>query len=156
MRGKDAVIDTFVNYQDSDLVLLSHNTEDTATNWTEATVYVGKRTGQFSLELQSRPETPETLIGVDDLRLVECGPPSPGGDCEEGEFQCSSQVCLDHNVVCDATDDCGDSSDEADCGAYPPICSFEEDCDWYNKGWTLQSGPTPGHNTGEQNLTVGH
>ena len=31
---------------------------------------------------------------------------------------------------------------------YSPICTFEDDCDWYNNGWTLQSGPTPSDTTG--------
>ena len=148
MRGNYAVIDTFIDYEESDLVLVSHNDEYGALNWTEATVYVGKRTGEFSLELHSRPSDMETLIAVDSLSLVECSPPSPGGDCAEGEFRCSSEACVGGDVLCDGTDDCGDNSDEADCGAYPPICTFEDDCDWYNNGWSLKSGPTPGDTTG--------
>ena len=114
MRGNNAIIDTFIDYEDSDLVLVSHNNDDSAQNWTEATVYVGKRTGQFSIELHSRPSEPETLVAVDSLSLVECSPP-PARECEEEEFQCASQACVSKDLLCDNTDDCGDNSDEADC-----------------------------------------
>ena len=152
MRGENTIIDTFIDYEDTELVLVSHNDDDSAYNWTEATVYVGKRTGQFSLELQARPDLPEMLVAVDDLSLVECGPPTPppDGQCGQAETQCSSGVCVGTNQLCDGTDDCGDNSDETDCGAANPICSFETECDWYNSGWSLQSGPSPGVTTGPQ------
>ena len=42
--------------------------------------------------------------------------PDPQPSCPEGMFTCNNKVCAERNRVCDFTDDCGDESDEADCG----------------------------------------
>ena len=36
--------------------------------------------------------------------------------CEGGEYQCNNGRCIDERRKCDTRDDCGDNSDEADCG----------------------------------------
>lgn len=36
--------------------------------------------------------------------------------CEPNEFQCRNGQCVQKMWVCDREDDCGDNSDEADCG----------------------------------------
>ena len=36
--------------------------------------------------------------------------------CSDTEFMCDRRSCVDASRVCDFTDDCGDQSDEMDCG----------------------------------------
>ena len=36
--------------------------------------------------------------------------------CEVDKFQCSNKKCIESSRACNGVDDCGDSSDELDCG----------------------------------------
>lgn len=36
--------------------------------------------------------------------------------CRQYEFQCSNRRCVDERVKCDGVNDCGDNSDETQCG----------------------------------------
>ena len=36
--------------------------------------------------------------------------------CTPSQFQCNNGVCLDPSAKCNGQDDCGDGSDEIDCG----------------------------------------
>ncbi|CAL1541465.1 unnamed protein product, partial [Lymnaea stagnalis] len=57
------------------------------------------------------------------------GSQMPASKCGQGLFQCSSGTvhCLNQSQVCDFLSQCGDGSDERECGS----CSFEVDeCGW--------------------------
>ena len=36
--------------------------------------------------------------------------------CSSSQWKCQSGECIDKNFVCDELDDCGDGSDERNCG----------------------------------------
>ena len=36
--------------------------------------------------------------------------------CSVDEFQCDSKFCIPQSYVCDGLNECGDKSDEEDCG----------------------------------------
>lgn len=40
-------------------------------------------------------------------------------------FTCNNSVCVEHNLVCDFSDDCGDQSDESNCGETSQMFNVE-------------------------------
>ena len=55
------------------------------------------------------------------ISLCFCLPAAPsefGKVCDAYTFQCSNGVCVSLRWKCDGTDDCGDYSDEANCGGF--------------------------------------
>ncbi|XP_070842581.1 MAM and LDL-receptor class A domain-containing protein 1 [Chaetodon trifascialis] len=70
-------------------------------------------------------------------------PPPPAGSCPSGFLPCENGQCFTPAQSCDFTDDCGDGTDEKDCGT---SCSFENGrCGWRSSpadsfDWTLGAG----------------
>lgn len=68
---------------------------------------------------------------------------SYSGSCPSGFLPCENGRCYAPGQGCDFTDDCGDGTDEKDCGT---SCSFENGrCGWKssqadNFDWTLGTG----------------
>ncbi|CAH1239245.1 MALRD1 [Branchiostoma lanceolatum] len=51
--------------------------------------------------------------------------------CRHSAFVCSNEACLPSSAQCDFSDDCGDGSDESDCGSFPERCDFQDSlCNW--------------------------
>ncbi|XP_036374066.1 MAM and LDL-receptor class A domain-containing protein 1 [Megalops cyprinoides] len=74
--------------------------------------------------------------------LEPTGPP-PSGSCPRGYLECANGKCFHPKQSCDFVDDCGDATDERDCGT---SCTFETGrCGWKNSladnfDWTLGTG----------------
>ncbi|XP_031706231.1 MAM and LDL-receptor class A domain-containing protein 1 isoform X1 [Anarrhichthys ocellatus] len=61
-------------------------------------------------------------------RVEDNTPPPPTGSCPSGSLPCENGRCFTPGQSCDFTDDCGDGTDEKDCGT---SCSFENGrCGW--------------------------
>uniref|UniRef100_A0A8C3PNX2 MAM and LDL receptor class A domain containing 1 n=1 Tax=Calidris pygmaea TaxID=425635 RepID=A0A8C3PNX2_9CHAR len=110
---------------------------------------------------------PKDGIALDDLTLSrECLPSQeflpaeptmlpPTGSCSHGYWQCQNSKCYRPEQSCDFEDDCGDNTDESECGT---SCTFENGrCGWQNSladsfNWVLgvsspQSLRPPGDHT---------
>ncbi|XP_066502340.1 apical endosomal glycoprotein [Hoplias malabaricus] len=103
--------------------------------WREATIFLGRITGPFHIQLHSqRQEGRRGDIAIDHLEFFDCALPVPvaGEVCGAGYLECKRGGCVEERAVCDGTDDCGDGTDEQDCVARQyKSCDFEDDlCGW--------------------------
>ncbi|XP_068105051.1 apical endosomal glycoprotein [Hyperolius riggenbachi] len=102
-----------------------------ATAWRRAVIYTGRISGDFQVIVTSSRNALSWFdMAIDDIEFRNCGLSGPQVGCEIGQHHCARGSCVEEGARCDLTDDCGDASDEADCGEYTS-CSFESDsCKW--------------------------
>ncbi|KAG7206284.1 hypothetical protein KM043_003665 [Ampulex compressa] len=127
--------------------------------WQTARINIGAISQPHRLFLEILVPYPNSSVGVDNVRLVDCFPERTpvGAACTEDMFRCNNGSCLNRTRVCDLTKDCADGEDEeVDCHKIPETarCNFESGwCGWTNVqgrplNWTLHCGPTPSEKTG--------
>ncbi|KAG7216661.1 hypothetical protein INR49_023375, partial [Caranx melampygus] len=104
----------------------------TVRGWKEATIFLGRISTGFRIHLHSQRTTGQKGdMAIDQLEFLDCALPQPlPGECSPGWMECRNEACVEQRQVCDGTDDCGDGTDEENCGEYR-LCDFESGlCDW--------------------------
>jgi hypothetical protein len=89
--------------------------------WSQATVQLGRLTQPFYLSFEKVSlGIYDGVSAIDDIRFENCTLPPPTESCEESDhFWCQhTKACIEKLQLCDLVDDCGDGSDEADCGKF--------------------------------------
>ena len=67
--------------------------------------------------LATRGQSYSGDIAIDDLQFTGCGLPVKQ-KCKPEEFTCKRGSCTKKSYLCDFNDDCGDNSDETNCGMF--------------------------------------
>ncbi|KAM8850746.1 MAM and LDL-receptor class A domain-containing protein 1 isoform 2-T2 [Spinachia spinachia] len=102
--------------------------------WHRAEVTVGQIPRDFTVLFEAcRSFNRPGHVALDDIHFADCALPEPEPWCPENMFVCNNSVCVEHNQVCDFSDDCGDWSDERNCERQGVVerCSFEQGlCFW--------------------------
>ncbi|XP_074507832.1 MAM and LDL-receptor class A domain-containing protein 1 [Sebastes fasciatus] len=140
--------------------------------WHHGEVTVGRIPQDFTILFEaSRTFMWPGHIAIDDIDFTNCTLPEPQSSCPENMFMCNNSVCVEHNRVCDFSDDCGDRSDENNCEQQGVVerCSFEQglcfwagsDVDTAGAEWTYHKGQEVWPNHGPprdhtQNSAAGH
>ncbi|XP_070565435.1 MAM and LDL-receptor class A domain-containing protein 2-like isoform X2 [Ptychodera flava] len=105
---------------------------DKGDRWHVATLPLGRIRTDWKLRFHATPLINNAGdIAIDSIVLSQCDFPTPSVNCIE--FQCDNGACANYDVLCDFEDNCGDDSDERDCGNYH-MCDFEyeESCGYQN------------------------
>uniref|UniRef100_A0A8C4F4A5 MAM domain-containing protein n=1 Tax=Dicentrarchus labrax TaxID=13489 RepID=A0A8C4F4A5_DICLA len=137
------------------LHLLLNLTGDQGNYWQMKEIPLSS-TGDFQVMFEGKVgRSPKGDICLDDITfspgcllassaaVEDNTPPPPAGTCPSGLLLCDNGQCFTPGQSCDFTDDCGDGTDEKDCGT---SCSFENGrCGWKssladNFDWTLGVG----------------
>lgn len=130
---------------------------DKGDRWNRGVVRLGRISSNFRIMFAAERFwfSQDSDVAIDDVRLTNCEfpPVRPDGCVSNDYFTCDRKACILKNRVCDLIDDCGDNSDEKECGDYTQ-CDFENGfCNWKNDlneqlKWILNKGPTPTYYTG--------
>nr|XP_020490862.1 MAM and LDL-receptor class A domain-containing protein 1-like isoform X1 [Labrus bergylta] len=103
-------------------------------SWHHGEVTVGRTPQDFTILFEASGAFNKLgHIAIDDIYFTNCTLPEPQPQCPQNMFMCDNSVCIEHNQVCDYSDDCGDLSDEIKCEqqGFEERCSFERGlCSW--------------------------
>lgn len=68
------------------------------------------------LALQTFYTTPSAPFSMNSFSSITTSVPVVGKECPAGTIECRREGCVAEQQVCDGTDDCGDGTDEENCG----------------------------------------
>lgn len=105
--------------------------------WFQAVIHLGRLTQPFHLAFHKVSlGFYNGVSAIDDVRFENCMLPPPSESCKGADhFWCLySKTCIKKLQLCDLVDDCGDYTDEIDCGesSLGPSYSF-----WWCWSWRV-------------------
>ncbi|KAM7297254.1 MAM and LDL-receptor class A domain-containing protein 2 [Ixodes scapularis] len=113
--------------------------------WWHARILLGRYAGDVKLYFAAFGwPWKEGYFAIDEISYAFCGLPPKVASCNVQEFRCANGACIPQLQVCNYVDNCGDGSDEVNCGDHNSGCNFDASfCDWkpivpaggVNPGW---------------------
>ncbi|KAJ8050465.1 MAM and LDL-receptor class A domain-containing protein 2 [Holothuria leucospilota] len=85
---------------------------DTSGAWQKATVGIGRQSSDFKIRFSAYLYYDADMAAIDGIAWKDC-------DVEHADpcdILCSNNLCVSYDTQCDYTNDCGDMTDESDCG----------------------------------------
>ena len=87
--------------------------------WVQGLVPIGRRAAPFQIAFKAeRSYNVFGDVAIDDIALTNCSLPPTQDRCSRNQFRCTRGSCVDLGRQCDFTDDCGDNTDELNCGQF--------------------------------------
>ena len=97
--------------------------------WEKLEIGIGRHRDHFKIifSLSNDGVMFKAGVAVDEVSFFDCQPPPAQESCLDTEFHCQlTKGCVFTSKICDYQDDCGDDSDEIDCGEFLRT-NFEDD-----------------------------
>ena len=87
--------------------------------WVQGLVPIGRHAAPFQIAFKAeRSYNVFGDVAIDDIALTNCSLPPTQDRCSRNQFRCTRGSCVDLGRQCDFTDDCGDNTDELNCGQF--------------------------------------
>nr|XP_039270832.1 MAM and LDL-receptor class A domain-containing protein 1-like [Styela clava] len=141
--------------------------QDFGNGWHLGRSFINRIPGDFEvLFYATRANDVQGSIAIDDVVFLNCDlPDSSATTCSSGESKCDRGGCVSNDMKCDFTDDCGDLTDEQQCGGYTRcdfeqnLCLFTEekvtdDIDWYRRQAHESNDLNPGETSPNRDHTT--
>ncbi|XP_071520575.1 LOW QUALITY PROTEIN: MAM and LDL-receptor class A domain-containing protein 1-like [Panulirus ornatus] len=136
------------NSETSSFILFRKSEEDAVSGHPAESLWQGKQEPQdwivesikiggkrdFTLHFKATHGPGKTHFALDDIRFESCAP-SVNECVTSTDFKCNDSSCIPHQLVCDASYDCSDKSDEYKCPHVQGNCNFDSpfwltECDY--------------------------
>lgn len=111
-------LNLYLEHGGSDMTPL-FQAQDSLDAWQTLELPLGRISSNYRMVLEAVSSgSSEEIITADEILFRQCFLPGPCSDVPDGYIQCKNGRCYPQEAKCDFTDDCGDYTDETNCGEH--------------------------------------
>ncbi|GIZ02719.1 MAM and LDL-receptor class A domain-containing protein 1 [Caerostris extrusa] len=161
-----------ISYNDDGLKFLQEFGSDVTSYWHRAELEIINKGEDYQIVFEASFTSVSGSINIDDISMTpnchlaigrdipgQPTTPPPIDDCAPERLPCKNKKCYTHLQRCNFINDCGDNTDEENCGT---SCDFEKNstCGWYSpegyRGkWVMKSGKSYWYSSLTKDHTLG-